>query len=454
MSLADTGEKGGQMPGRLGRIFARTVVLALSCVPPARAVDTRAPTNTAVIPVVVKAAALPGLLGTSPLQLTALTCLKDGSLSPVPFQVDEYSEDGHLLSNLPGESSEDESAGRVNARDEVVFALRDVGGECPESRLAELRGNVVHARVEAEYLHAPGALYFVVAERSARLSRRYVRYSSAEDRVLAGAYDIGFMKDNALIGDYFVSHELRGRQGVNIFDRMKFRFAARTLGDLITVRGDEDDLVAKLRSVRVGPVRILREVSVAFTPVPGVTINTDVTLTFYERMWQIRARVRMPQAAALFTSSMDAVISIDYRDKRGIRLSTKEFPEGVLVDGKMLASERSLSMGDEFWYQETGEGINLVAILEINDEFPVEPRVHFIDGASPAKPPESEPGGYPELGYELLGWENLKAKTYEFGITIAMLRAFPEGGGRGFYRVYGSRVRVRQVGAEGGGSDS
>ena len=405
-----------------------------------------APTNTSVLPLVIKAASVPALVGVNPLQLSAFACTGEERFAPVIFQIDEFDAEGHIRASSGATSAADESPGIIDKSDEIVLMLDDLGPECSKKQLREVRGRLVPVSAEASYLSRPGWVYFVIAERSARLSRRYVRYSSEEDQVSAEGYDIRYMKDNPLIADHFVSHDMRSLVGENILDRQKFRITARTLGDLLSIGITEEDIESTISAVRVGPVRIVREIHSEMTPVPGLTISADVTYLYYGRIWEIRVKVRLPQAAALFASSMDAVASLDYRDKLGIRLSTSAHPEGVLIDGKMLASERSLSLGDEFWYFETGEGINLVAVLTLEDDFPVVPRVHLIDGPTPANPPEDEPGGYPELGWELIGWEDLEAREYHFGILIAALPGFPERGGRGFYRVLQAPVHVSQGG--------
>ncbi|MCB0220300.1 MAG: hypothetical protein KDH09_11435, partial [Chrysiogenetes bacterium] len=425
-------------------IFAVAALGLLVSAMRALALSSSAPTNTSVLPLVIKADQVPDLLGVNPLQLSAFACTGDDRIAPVLFQVDEFDAAGHVRASAGDSADAEESPGVIDENDEIVMMIGDLGPPCSDEQLSDVRGRLVPVSAESSYLSRPGWVYFVVAERSARVSRRYVRYSSAEDQVSAEGYDIRYEPRNPLIADYFVSHDMKSLVGENILDRQKFRFTARTLGDLVSIGIDEDDLESTLSAVRVGPVRIVREIHSVMTPVPGLTISADVTYLYYARVWEIRVAVHLPQAAALFTSSLDAVASMDYRDKLGIRLSTSAHPGGVLIDGKMLASERSLSLGDEFWYFETGEGINLVAVLSMEKDIPIAPRVHLIDGPDPANPPEAEPGGYPELGWELLGWEDLQARTYHFGILIASLPGFPERGGRGFYHVLQAPIRISQ----------
>lgn len=429
----------------MGR-FAHAVggaLLGLLCTGlPALAQGSRAPTNTSVLPLILSPEDVPALLGVSPLRMTAFSCAADHSRAPALFQVDEFDALGHVAPLKSQRRNQDESAGRIDVTDEIVLMLRDLGHACPGEQLARIRGKLIPVSIEAKYFDQTRWVYFVVSDRRARLSRRYVRYSSDDDQVSTSGYKVRYLPGNPMIANFFAAHDRKRLADENILDRQKFRFTARTLGKLVTFHIDEDDLETELRAVRVGPVRILREVHVGMTPVPGLTISAELTHVYYERIWEIRVKVHLPEAAALFTSSLDAVAGMDYRDKLGVRLSTSAYPAGVLIDGTMVNAERSLSLGDEYWYFETGEGINVVAVLEMEDDFPVVPRVHFIDGPEPAHPPESDPGGYPELGWQLLGWEDLKAGTYHFAIRVALLPGFPERGGRGFYSVQRSPVTI------------
>lgn len=430
--------------GRFAHALCGALVALLLAGVSAPAQGSLAPTNTSVLPLILSPEDVPALLGVSPLQMTAFSCAADGSRAPVIFQVDDFDADGHVIPLDSRRRDRDESAGRIDATDRIVLMLRDVGRACDAGELAEIRGKLIPVSIEAKYFAQTRWVYFVVSDRRARLSRRYVRYSSDEDQVSTPGYRFRYLPGNPMIADFFAAHDMKSLVGENILDRQKFRFTARTLGKLVTFHIDEDDLETELRAVRVGPVRILREVHASMTPVPGLTISAELTYVYYERIWEIRVKVRLGEAAALFTSSLDAVAGMDYRDKLGVRLSTSAHPAGVLIDGKMVNSERSLSLGDEYWYFETGEGINVVAVLEMEDDFPVVPRVHFIDGPEPARPPESDPGGYPELGWELLGWEDLKAGTYHFAIRVAALPGFPERGARGFYQSLYEPITVRQ----------
>lgn len=410
----------------------------------AGAFRSKMPRNTAPFPVVIKGEQVPGLLGTSPLGLSAFTC-HEGGVTPLVVQVDEVNPNGRVLPGsglAAGTLAADSEPGKIDANDEIVMMLKDLGEPCPEARLAKVQGRLVRVTARAPYLSDPGIIYLLAGDRALRPSREYVRYDPAGDLVGSSVISLGYLPGNASMLDRWISHEWKGRENVDLLDRQKARFRVKTLGSLLTINITEDDFDTTLEGVRAGPVRVVREVNVKVSPVPGLTIDSNLTYYHYERLWLGDVKFRMPKAAAAFTSSMDMIAVLDFAHNDGARVSTKKQPKGILVDGKMAAEEASLGLGDEPWYLSTG-GFTLVGYMDaVGDEFPVTPRARFIDDVTRAMPPEEIRGAKAEAGYEFIGMEKLEARTYHFIIVAALLPGFPERGGSGFYSVQRSPVTI------------
>lgn len=419
---------------------------------PARAFKSEMPRNTAPFPVVIKGAKVPDLLGTSPAGLSAFTC-HDGGVAPLVVQVDEVNPAGRILPGAgtgSGTLAPDSEPGKIDANDEIVLMLKDLGEECPAERLARVQGKLVRVTARAPYLSDPGIFYLLAGERALRPSREYVRFDPAADLVSSSVISLGYLPGNASMLDRWIAHEWKGKENLDLLDRQKARFRVKTLGSLLTLNITEDDFDTTLEGVRAGPVRVVREVNVKVSPVPGLTISSDLTYYHYERLWLGDVKFQMPKAAAAFTSSMDMIAVLDFAHNDGARVSTRKQPRGILVDGKMAAEEASLDLGEEPWYLSTG-GFTLVGYVDaVGDEFPVTPRARFIDDVNRAMPPEEFRGAMAEAGYEFIGMEKLEAKVYRFIIVAALLPGFPERGGSGFYSVQRSpiSIEVSSVGGE------
>ena len=191
------------------------------------------------------------------------------------------------------------------------------------------------------------------------------------------------------------------------------------------------------------PIRVIRDVNLRVTPVPGLTINAFVIFTHYERYWDAVVHFKMPGPAAMFTSSLDVTFFQDFTNLNGVQFSTAALPKGALIDGRMLEMERSMAFGDNPWSQITGRGITFLTIIQYDQRLSLAGRVQFIDDPNHRSPPEDNVGASPLIGFELTNWENLKAQWYSFSAQEAFLTGFPEGGGNGFYQTMRTAPTVK-----------
>lgn len=421
----------------------RLLVLALVLAVAGEVHARRQENNLSVIPAVLNGAALKPLLGVSVTQLSAFRCNEAGRLTPLTFQVDEINAAGRYVPNFGSGIARDDSPGIIDENDEIVTMLRDWGTDCPAALLSSVRGTVVRSEIRVHYLDAPAVMYFLIAERGLAPDEFLVRYDPASDRVTSSSLTLAWDLAHPAILNEMKTRDLRGRETENILDRLKFRFQAKTIGNLLTLTVTENDIEARLLGVRAGPVRVVRELRTVATPVPGFPIEAAITCLHYDRMLVVTGLYDFPKMAAMFTASMDMTVTMDFQSLKGLTVSTQQVPKGTVVDGKMLDSDRSLSMGSEPWYMANGLGLNLIGVVEVDPEMRGQSSALFIDSETAPRPPERVPGGLPELGYQFLGWENLKARKYIVrGLAIA-LPGFPEGGGSGFYRAFNAPVNIQ-----------
>lgn len=418
------------------------------------AARSRTPNISEALALVIRGDQLSELEGVEAARLSAFAC-KGGLPSSLMFQFDERDAAGLFVGNAATGRQRDDTPGVIDANDEFAFMLTDVGESCPPAILARSAGTVYEIRADRPSLQEPGYLYLLLGERGMLPSRPLIRYDAASDTMTSDILAVGFDPKNPIIVNHLALAEYRPRPRVNLLDRLKIRFTGRALRDLISLSIDESEVDAEILAARSGTLRAIREIAIAVQPVPGFSIKGHVTFVLYRRHAEIFVTVDVPKAGALFVSSLDLEIGLDFIDLRGTRVSTNSLPEGVLVDGAMIAQENNLSLGDEPWVFIGGNGINMLGYIDPDPKMGVTAAANFLDSRDALEPPESVPGTLPKIGYFFKNWQNVKAGSYRLFAYYGILPGFPEGGGSGFYKVTheSTSVQVRLVGAKEPASD-
>ncbi len=394
-----------------------------------------------VFPVVILGSEVPELVGKSAAELSFFSC-SDGKIRPILFQVDEYTSEGRVVPNVfKGEPVKDDTPGIIDDNDQIVFMMRDLGDSCTAEQLARAQGKVM----EIAFTGTPARkVYALAGAQSAVTTGGSLRYDRATDTVTTPAYSWGYSLKHPHIFDRLVFKDVRGASGDQL-DRLKVRMKARSIGNLLTIRVNEEDIVSELRGVRAGPIRIIRDLPISVTPVPGFKINAVVEFIHYERMWDAQVRFRLPGQAALFLSSLDVQFVMDFNDMRGMRLVTKTEPQGLAIEGNSTEGPTPVDMGSEPWFLMTGQGLTEVVFVNYDKALKLSPTAYYIDNKSYPDAPEEVPGCSPCNGFELNHWEDLKAQWYSFGAQVLLAPRFPEGGGSGFYASYQKRPKVKST---------
>lgn len=414
----------------------------------------RTPNISESLAMVIRGDQLPGLDGVEAARISAFAC-KDGLPGTIMVQFDERNAAGLYIGNAATGRQRDDTPGIIDANDELAFMLTDVGEPCPPAILARSTGAVYEIQIERPSLRETGYLYLLLGERGMVPSRPLIRYDSASDTMISDILAVGFDPKNPIIVNHLALAEYRPRPRVDLLDRLKIRFTGRALRDLISLSIDESEVDAEILAARSGALRAIREIAISVQPVPGFSIKGNVTFVLYRRHAEIFVTVDVPKAGALFVSSLDLEIGLDFIDLRGTRVSTNSLPEGVLVDGVMIAQEDNLSLGDEPWIFISGNGINMLGYIDPDPKMGVTATANFLDSPDALEPPESVPGTLPKIGYFFKNWQNVKAGSYRLFACYGILPGFPEGGGSGFYRVTHepTDVQVRLVGEKAPASD-
>ena len=410
------------------------------------ALESKTPNIAETLSVVIRGDQLPQLEGIEAGRLSAFTC-RGGRPEPVVFQFDERDSSGRFVDNAISAQNGDDSPGLLDANDELAFMLSDLGEACPTEILSRASEDAYEIQASRPSLRKPGYVYLLEGKPAAAPAHSLIRYTPANHTMMSDVFAVGFDANNPVLIDKFALAEYRPRPRADVLDRIKLRFTGRALRNLVSLSMDESEIDGELLATRTGPIRAIREIEVSIQPVPGFQIMGSATFILYRRHAEVSFILDVPKAGALFVSSMDMEVGMDFVDLRGTRVSTNSLPEGVLVDGAMIEQENNLSLGKEPWFFISGNGINMLGYVDPDPKMGVTAAANFLDSETAFEPPESVPGALPKIGYFFENWENVKAGSYRFFAYYGVLPGFPEGGGSGFYKVTHepNQIRVRPI---------
>lgn len=386
---------------------------------------------------VIKGAELRPFTGQPNGKLRLFSDLGNG-LEPIPFQIDEINSQGEFIYDDNPPAVADERPGVLDDNDELAFVLPDVGYRVHTGRWPG--GHKVGREIAVtDPVGGRGGYVYLFAfdNPPAPSKKRHVRYDAKSDRGESDDIVIGFDDNNPIIFDEIRIVEYKGGmgrgKGVNLIDRLKVRMTGRTLGDLVEVERNEEDVDAELVGVRSGPVRVIRTIKGVVTIGP-MSVPLLVQYQMGPRTIRVPVEFTLPGKVTAFLNNVDLVIGVDFRDARGTTFSTLAMARGTLVDGRLSPVERAIPMGNEEWIMLTGNGINIFAVIDLDRDLTLKKEIHFLDDPNADFGPENVPGQLPEIGFRFLNWTSLEGRTYHFDATVSALPGFPLGGGSGFYK--------------------
>ncbi len=208
-------------------------------------------------PVILHGNDLPGMLGRPVTGLRAYA-FREGTLSPIPFQVDEFDKKGRIVSAEGEHPGKDEDDGKLDGNDEVVVMASDLGD--PASPDLYPRAARACSAVEVSDPETGGRGWFTVCDFDAPpepSAISYVHYDPKEDVVETPLYVIDFNKQNPILLDNLRIRNRVGDPGVNLIDRIKVRAVLKTRLYL-TVHLNEEGVTSRVPAYKNGPIRAVR----------------------------------------------------------------------------------------------------------------------------------------------------------------------------------------------------
>lgn len=368
-------------------------------------------------------------LGRTPIERVGVLALRDGSLVPIPFQIDERQ--GSKIAMAHGkEPSRDEKPGVLDPDDLLVLMPCDAGAHAAAAQLASAVPGMEtwrEVQIDDPIDGTRAYAYVVVAARPPHTDRRYVAYDEKADMVATARYRMGMVQ---ALPNYFAT-AMEGPLGPNLLDGLRLRAEAKLLGNLGTFRLTERDARNELVAWTAGPVRVVRRSrhDVDLLGI-GIHISAGVANTaFYPLHVFGPGSLRLPISPGVVFREIEAMGGVDLRDLRGWRfVAPGTPPEGFAIDGRMDALERVYDApGTWFVLVHDREAMLVTITLSENLAKAIPFGVVYVDDAERSSPPELVPGSVPLVGFRGRHVERLPADRYHFDLRVFLLPDYRPG---------------------------
>ena len=383
--------------------------------------------------VVIKGSELTGnLKGKIPLM--RLYAFIDGTMQPIPFQIDEITEQGDwvLTSKSPYLSTKkskkihlsvDDPPEVLDENDELVFMVSDTGDRAFPADWPQGCTTTDEITLKDPLTHEQAWVYLFAFHNAEPLSPLdYVDYhfpkTGNKDNIHSDIFTLGFSHEVPITWDTITFND-----DVNIIDRMKIRIYAR-LFHLFNIRKNENHLNSTLWQYTDGPVRVIRMVRSSIDLVSRLkspSVNSETL--YYRNAVLIPFRVKMPFSPKGIASNLYFEGGADFRDLYGwkVKLNTEE--TWLSVDGKMDGMEQNLTADGARWFIMKGPDKAMILYLHMcnEEEYDLHRSFLYLDDDQTRNPPEFHPAQTPYVGYRVEGLEDLKGGSVFHFYVIAFL---------------------------------
>ncbi len=368
-----------------------------------------------------------------PISQMRLFALKDGKMQPIPFQIDEVTDDGYWV--LPNKSPyldkktaskavliQDEPPEVMDENDQMAFMITDIGDRVAPSFWPAGWLYADEITLTDPLTNDHGWAYLFSFTNSPDPSPvDYVEYRLPEDKkdkIITGNYRLGFSHEVSITPDH-----LDFGDGVNCLDRMKSRMYFRFFG-IFTFDRNENDIKSMMWQYKDGSVRAVRMVRSSIRLIGNIQspqLNSETL--YYGNATVLPMQVKLPKMPKGIVNEAFVDSGGDWRKFYGwkARLNTDE--NWLSIDGKMDEVEKNIKTEGARWFILKGPGRAMIMFLNFLEDYGNGTEFHYLDDAVTEHPPEFHPGQVPLIGYRIRdlqkasGWEKWEIRVITFYIN-------------------------------------
>ena len=381
-------------------------------------------------PVEFRGEILEGLLGKK-LSHLRLYSYVDESFRQVPYQIDEWTEDGFMVLDQGPEQNGELANGILDGQDMLVFMARDAGDRVSR----DLRPQGTDHGIEIEVLDpatgGKGWCYLLHFPESAPECSFPIRATLDDtEEITSKGSTYRMVGTNFTSGDRvyktFIHRNVwvtpeGGGNGKNFIDVSKFRIETRLLFGLLRIRLDESNFFGEVSKQKKGPVRSVCRQWFGFKlPLRLHHLKTPklyVDAYVYDTMILVGVTTKMPFNPGYVVTDFSLSIGYDLHDLDGygMRWYNSNNREGFLADGITSPLEAEYDNSSDSWRCIVGpNGWMMHASIWDKEYFEqADIKVHYRDDLESYSPPEYYPG---DLGHyhTISTVKSLEPREYKF----------------------------------------
>ena len=342
-----------------------------------------------------------------------LVACHDGKLDFIPYQFDEWTEDGEMVLKFGKNNNAEKANNKLDPQDQLVFMAREMGDRVEPAMWQELseRGIEIEARDPLTQERAWAYLLYFHDRIPPDKIKATARISTETPEFRGQGDTYGTFGTNIKVGKklyrtcatskIFVT-PAAGGNGLNFIDHNKFRVSVSMLFGMIKFKIDESNSLGEVDRYFNGPVRGLVRNWVALKLPMGLKSPRIVGFVYiYDTMNFIPVRIRFPFNPGYVLTDFQLKLGYDLHPINGLGMKyySNTNPQGFLMDGYMSPEEQK-EYNDELddWRCIVGPNGWMVHRSIWDEDYRKQAKIamEYIDDVEHESPPEEFPG---DLGY-------------------------------------------------------
>ncbi len=368
--------------------------------------------NRAYDPVVISGNHLPAVMNAMPGELR-LFAFQGGKFGQIVYQIDERYEDmlywqwtrrrRELVYALTiGDKVKADPNPAFDSDDELAFMAMDLGDQAPAGALPAGAEVCQEIKVSDPNSGDAGYAYLCKLKNPAPLGdRQYISIAGSNNQVIGATYKIGYSTHDL----FFDQLQLGPINNLspNLIDRFKINYECFGAYGMFDYQLNNTDIRTHLRGIKVGPVRIIKEVVSITEPWAHIQNRLLHHIYYYpyHLEWEMETRGPIVWGNSIHQFIYTMALDLDPSVKGAQFLSEKN-PLPVTVDGVYDAEELKLNYGPQEWMAlstKYGTIFNHLALpLKAQGLYP---DLLYVDMDQKQDQPETSFGMFGKFGYKI-----------------------------------------------------
>ncbi|MCX7725972.1 MAG: hypothetical protein N2053_03885 [Chitinispirillaceae bacterium] len=285
-------------------------------------------------PIIIKGNYIPALLG---IPLKNLRLCKT-NFEPIPFQIDELTEDGEYICNNGTEPNENDGNGCLDSLDEIVFLREDCSickSDSDTSLIPFQKNNCFYYPLLIDTGTEKRRIY-ITNDTTIRLSSKsYICYDNRKEFLKTPFYYAYFSKDRF----HFTAAgivELNGKEWIELTKELRVEILLKALWGLLPIRYTEDNLICYVKRYKTGPIRLIRRGDFHLRMGLGVKgSRAAVYQICYPQMVRVPVFVHIPfRFRTLFTDAWLEMTPIIRKDRKDYYFTIPRYSVKLKIEDK------------------------------------------------------------------------------------------------------------------------